>query len=168
MDFHEISPYEMNANPFSRIGRDWMLITAGDGESCNTMTASWGEMGILWSKPVTTVYIRPTRYTREFVEREARYSLCFFAPGEQKAALDLLGTKSGRDGNKIAEAGLHTTMLDGVPAFEEAEMVIICRVLYKQDLKPECFVDKAVDEAMYPDHSHHRMYVGEIEKVYIK
>lgn len=167
-NFREVSAKDMPGNVFERVGTDWMLVSAGSSEKdCNTMTASWGQMGILWSKPVATCYIRPSRYTKEFVEREGRYSLSFFAPGTRKNELTLLGTKSGRDGNKIAEAGLTTVLLDGVPAFAEADLVVVCRTLYKQDLEEACFLDGATAESNYPQKDFHRMYVGEIEKVYV-
>lgn len=61
--FGRIDPKELNQNVFSMIGEQWMLVTAGTAERCNTMTASWGGLGVLWGKPVATVYIRPQRYT---------------------------------------------------------------------------------------------------------
>ena len=164
--FKEIAPQAIPDNVFQRIGTDWMLVAAGDEAHCNAMTASWGQLGVLWSKPVATCYIRPSRYTREFVEREGRYSLSFFAPGTHRNELNLLGTKSGRDGDKIAESGLSRVMLNGVPAFAEASMVLVCRTLYKQDLLEDCFVDSGVATTHYPLKDYHRMYVGEIEKVY--
>ena len=166
MPFREISTRDLTMNVFERIGTDWMLVTAGDENSHNTMTASWGQFGFLWNKPVATVYVRPQRYTREFMEREEHFSLSFFAPGERRQALNLLGTKSGRDGDKISEASLHVQMLEGAPAFEEAQLVVVCRKLYAQDMQTECFLDEAVVKTMYPRQDFHRMYVGEIIRVY--
>ena len=88
MAFREISVEQLKDNPFTLINKDWMLITAGDGEKHNTMTASWGGVGELWGKYGSTIYIRPQRYTLEFVEREDYYSLCFFGP-EYRQALNL-------------------------------------------------------------------------------
>lgn len=168
MEFREISPYELTENPFALIGRDWMLVTAGDEKRCNTMTASWGQVGILWNQEVVNVYIRPQRYTREFVEAKGRFSLSFFDPAKYRPALNLLGTKSGLDGDKIAEAGLHVQMMDGVPAFEEARLVLLCEKLYQQDLVPEDFLDKSLIEKNYSEGDFHRMYIAKIEKVYRK
>lgn len=168
MAFKEITPYEITENPFALIGQNWMLITAGDAQNCNTMTASWGQLGIMWGKPVAQCYIRPQRYTRQFVEAQPRYSLSFFNSEAYRPALNLLGTKSGRDGDKIAEAGLHTTQLGGAPAFEEASLVLVCRKLYVQDLKAENFLEQDIVQTMYPAQDFHRMYVGEIEKVFVK
>lgn len=105
MAFREISVEQLKDNPFTLINKDWMLITAGDAEKHNTMTASWGGVGELWGKYVSTIYIRPQRYTLEFVEREEYYSLCFFGP-EYRQALSLCGSKSGRDVDKDAATGL--------------------------------------------------------------
>lgn len=167
MAFTEISPYEMQGNPFSMIFKDWMLVTAGDETRCNTMTASWGQMGIMWNKPVVNVYIRPQRYTREFVEANERFSLSFFEPGTRRAELNLLGTKSGRDGDKIAEAGLHVTHLGGVPTFEEARLVLVCRKLYRQDIDGAHFLQTELDGRHYAEKDYHRMYVAEVEKVFV-
>lgn len=169
MSFKEISPYEIADNPSKLIGRDWLLITAGTEESCNTMTASWGQMGFQWNRPVATVYIRPGRYTREFVEQQDRFSLCFFENSrETRAALNLLGSVSGRDSNKIADAGLTTVMIDGVPAFEQARLVLVCRKLFCQDMQADSFVDKSIIDTHYPEADFHRIYIGEIQHVYSK
>ena len=106
MAFREISVEELKDNPFTLINKDWMLITAGNEQSHNTMTASWGGVGELWGKYVSTIYVRPQRYTLEFVEREDYYSLCFFGP-EYRQALSLCGSKSGRDVDKDTEAFLN-------------------------------------------------------------
>ena len=85
-------------NPFTKIGKEWMLITAGaDAEHCNTMTASWGAMGVMWGKNVVSVYIRPQRYTKEFIDAQERFTCAFFGEGNQREALSLLGKVSGRD-----------------------------------------------------------------------
>lgn len=102
--FSRIDPKELDQNVFSMIGEQWMLVTAGTVERCNTMTASWGGLGVLWGKPVATVYIRPQRYTLEFVEREDCFTLSFFGE-EYRKALALCGSKSGRDVDKVKECG---------------------------------------------------------------
>lgn len=164
MAFIEIDPKQIPENAFQLIGTDWMLITAGDRQKCNTMTASWGGFGVLWNKPVSFIFVRPQRYTREFIEREDCYSLCFFADGFRKQ-LSYLGTVSGRDEDKIQTAGLTTTFADGVPYFEEAQLVLLCKKQYRQDLVPQGFITPAVDEKNYPEKDYHRLYVGEVVKV---
>ena len=164
MAFQEISVEQLKDNPFTLINKDWMLITAGNQESHNTMTASWGGVGELWGKYVSTIYIRPQRYTLEFLEREDTYSLCFFDP-EYRPALNLCGSKSGRDVDKDKETGLTPCFDQAAPYYQEARLVLICRKLYKQDLAEESFLDREIFEKCYPNRDLHRMFIGEIVKV---
>ena len=162
MAFREISVEQLKDNPFTLINKDWMLITAGDAEKHNTMTASWGGVGELWGKYVSTIYIRPQRYTREFVEREAYFTLAFFGE-EHRKALALCGARSGRDIDKIRECGFTVAAGAGnAPYFEEAELVLVCRKLYWQDMDPAHFLDPGIDGKWYPDQDYHRIYIGEI------
>ena len=163
MAFREISVEQLKDNPFTLINKDWMLITAGDGEKQNTMTASWGGVGELWGKYVSTIYIRPQRYTLEFVEREEYYSLCFFGP-EYRQALSLCGRKSGRDVDKDAATGRTPRVDQAAPYYEQARLVFICRKLYRQDMEESAFLDKGLLEKWY-DNDLHRMFIGEIVKV---
>ena len=163
MAFREISVEQLKDNPFTLINKDWMLITAGDAEKHNTMTASWGGVGELWGKYVSTIYIRPQRYTLEFVEREEYYSLCFFGP-EYREALSLCGSKSGRDVDKDAATGLTPCFDQAAPYYEQARLVFLCRKLYRQDMEESAFLDKGLLEKGY-DNDLHRMFIGEIVKV---
>ena len=157
---------DLKDNVFTRIGDQWMLITAGQGEDCNTMTASWGGLGVIWGQPAATVYIRPQRYTKEFVDREPLYTLCFF-PESYKKALGYLGTHSGRDGDKVAEAGLTPVFGDGYTYFAEANLVMVCRKLYRAPVLEEGFLDKELMNEYYPQRDFHDLYVGEILKVLV-
>ncbi len=164
---HFIDPKDLGENVFSLIGNRWMLITAGTAEDCNTMTASWGGLGILWNKPVATIYVRPQRYTREFVDRSDYFTLTFFKEGEQREALALCGSKSGRDMDKFAASGLSVaTDPSGAPYVAQGELVLVCRKLYRQDMTPESFLDEAVRDKNYPQKDFHTMYVGEIVEAY--
>ena len=163
MAFREISVEQLKDNPFTLINKDWMLITAGDAEKHNTMTASWGGVGELWGKYVSTIYIRPQRYTLEFVEREEYYSLCFFGP-EYRQALSLCGSKSGRDVDKDAATGLTPCFDQAAPYYEQARLVFLCRKLYRQDMEESAFLDKGLLEKWY-DNDLHRRFSGEIVKV---
>ena len=166
MAFREISVEELKDNPFTLINKDWMLITAGNQDKHNTMTASWGGVGELWGKYASTIYIRPQRYTLEFVEREDFYSLCFFGP-EYRQALSLCGSKSGRDVDKDAATGLTPCFDQAAPYYEQARLVFLCRKLYKQDMTEEAFLDKSLLDKWY-DNDLHRMFIGEIVKVLVK
>ncbi|MBE6589057.1 MAG: flavin reductase family protein [Ruminococcaceae bacterium] len=161
--FKEIPPYEID-RILTRIGKEWMLVSAGDKGSSNTMTASWGCMGVLWNKPVAVCFIRPQRYTYTFTETHDRLSLSFF-DGGYRDALTLCGRLSGRDVDKFAAAGLTLACTDdGVPYPEEASLVLVCKKLYVDDLKKSSFLDESL-LSNYPADDFHRVYVCEIEKV---
>ena len=162
--FEKIDPKALDQNVFSLIGDQWMLITAGTKDQCNTMTASWGGLGVLWGKPVATVYIRPQRYTLEFVEREDTFTLCFFGE-EYRKALALCGSKSGRDMDKVKECGFTVATAEGAPYFEEADLVLVCKKAYWQDMDPTHFLDGEIDGKWYPQKDYHRIFIGEIETV---
>lgn len=164
---HTADPKELMLNPFTKIGREWMLITAGDETAHNTMTASWGGLGVIWNKNVATCYVRPRRYTFGFMENGDRYSLCFFDESHREA-LNLCGRTSGRDTDKDKAAGLTCAFYQGVPYYEEASMVLICRKLYSQFLSKEGFEDPALYSKNYPIDDLHKMYIGEITDVLVK
>ena len=158
----------MDMQPFAKIGSDWTLITAMCDGKVNTMTASWGGLGVLWGKNVATVYIRPQRYTREFVDESDTFTLSFFG-GEHKKEMGYLGRVSGKDvPDKIEQSGLHTQMVDGYPTFEEATQVLVCKKLYRDCIKPENFLSKEEDEKWYPTKDHHIVYIAEIVEAYEK
>lgn len=165
-DWKEIRPAEVNDNVFETIGTGWMLITAGTSAVYNTMTASWGAFGVLWGKNVTFCFVRPSRYTYEFMERTARYTLSFF-PEEHRQALSYCGSRSGRNGNKAEAAGLTPLELDEAVSFGEARLVLVCRTLYTQDLDPVRFLDPQI-MSFYRNGDFHRMYVGELERCLIR
>lgn len=166
-EFIQCSPYELTQNPFSLIGKDWALLTGGTLGSCNPMTVSWGGLGILWNKPVATVYVRPQRHTFGFMESHHTFTLSFFENDpEYRKMLAFCGKESGRTVNKWEACGLHPITLDSGAAPAEASLVLVCRKLYAQDLKEECFVERSVIEPNYPEKDFHRMYIGEIVACY--
>ena len=173
MSYKAINPKELQSNVFEVIDNKWFLITAKkhkSGNKVNTMTASWGFMGIMWGNPVVNVVVRPGRYTFEFLEEADYFTLSFFSK-EYRKALNLLGTKSGRDGDKITESGLTVFDVDGfdgkAASFKEAEMIMTCRKLYYQDVNPANFIDETLDKN-YPIKDYHRMYFGEITECLVK
>ncbi|MGC8780813.1 MAG: flavin reductase family protein [Anaerolineae bacterium] len=158
----EIPPEQITDNPFRLIGHDWMLIAAGPLASFNMMTASWGALGELWSRRVAFCFVRPHRYTFQFMERATHYTLNFFDES-YRHVLDFCGSHSGRDVNKAQETGLTPVAgTEGAVYFAQARLVLECRKLYAQDLAPDCFVDPTIGPRHYPQHDYHRMYVGEI------
>ena len=165
--FKRMDPKQLQENVFSMIGDKWMLVTAGSAEKCNTMTAAWGGLGMLWGLPAATCYIRPQRYTREFMDREEYFTLAFFGEGWRKA-LSLCGSKSGRDVDKVKECGFTVRTADcGAPYFEQAELVLVCRKRYVQAMDPAC-IPEEIKEKWYPQKDYHLMYVGEIVEVLTK
>lgn len=163
-----IEPSELDDNFFRTIGDEWMLITAGNPEEFNTMTASWGGIGILWNKPVAICFIRPTRHTYSFSEREDYFTLTFFTD-EYKKTLQYCGTKSGKDVNKIEVTGLIPLLTENQSVgFEQSRLCLECKKIYFDDLKPEQFLLPGADKTFYPKKDYHRMYIAEILNVYKK
>lgn len=163
----EIRPEELHSDAFTMIGKEWMLVTAENNGKVNTMTASWGGVGILWNKHVAFVFIRPQRYTKEFIDNSEYLTLSFYDESYRKT-LSYLGTTSGRDEDKIAKADFHIAHEHNAPYFEEANTVMVCRKLYAQELKENCFMDSSLVDKNYPLKDFHEMYVVEIEKVLTK
>ena len=164
-DFTLIKPEALTDNVFKLLDKDWMLITAGTMDHYNTMTASWGHMGIMWNLPVAIGWVRPQRYTFEFTEKYSHFTLCFFTD-EYRKALQFCGSRSGRDHDKAAETGLTPVATDnGNVFFQEARLVMECRKLYSDDLKAENFVVPEIANKNYPKKDFHRFYMGEITQV---
>lgn len=158
----KIDPKELQVNSIKAIGQEWMLVTAGDMDDFNTMTASWGGLGELWNRHVAFIFVRPQRYTFEFTERETLFTLSFFDP-KYRPALMLCGTRSGRDTDKIAETTLTPYATEnGSVSFREASMVLECRKLYAEPLKKGSFTESAIPAEIYPGDDFHMMYVAEI------
>jgi flavin reductase (DIM6/NTAB) family NADH-FMN oxidoreductase RutF len=165
MKFQEISIETLEFNPFNKISKEWMLITAGDEKKSNTMTASWGGVGIMWGKNVVTAYIRPQRYTKEFVDANDTFTISFL-PEEYRKALSVCGSVSGKNvEDKWKEAGLTPYYVDGTTAVEEADLIFVCKKQYHQTMKPECFDVTENDSKWYPEKDYHEMYIAEIVKV---
>ena len=149
-------------NVFKLLDNDWMLITAGNQESFNSMTASWGAFGILWNKPIAIGFIRPQRYTFEFMNKSESFTLSFFN-NEHRPALNFLGSHSGRTVNKMTDSGLTPVFTERNNVyFEEARLVLDCKIMYTDDLKQENFISKTLVKDIYPKQDFHRMFIGEI------
>ncbi len=161
-------PTELSDNVFAEIGSRWMLLTAYDPQKnrVNAMTASWGGMGILWNRPVLFAFVRPQRYTYGLMNDADTCSACFLEDGN-RTALQICGTKSGRDTDKIAESGLTPQEFDGVWGFAEAVRVMKLRKLFVTDMEKQHFIDPDLLKN-YPTDDFHRIYVYEIEAVYEK
>jgi len=167
MDMKPISIEHFVTHPFRMWEPDWLLLTSGDFASgkYNCMTIGWGSVGIMWGRPFIQVVVRPQRYTHIFMEQYATFTVCAF-PEQYRQALNILGTKSGRDGDKIFEAGLtpKASTIVAAPCFAEAELVLECDKMYWSDFDPSHFIDPGIDRN-YPKKDYHRSYYGYILSV---
>ena len=161
MGFRTVDPRDLPGSLFHGLSENWMLISAGGPEGYNTMTASWGMAGVLWSRPTAEVFVRPQRYTYGFMEQSEYFTCSFFGRG-MRPALTYCGTHSGREGDKAAATGLTPVFDRGSVYFAQAETVLVLRKLYAQDLSGACFIDGEADAEHYPQKDYHRAYVGEI------
>lgn len=165
--FREISTDDLSVNPFSKVLKQWMLISAGTEKDCNTMTASWGMFGGLWRKNVVQIFIRPQRFTKTFIDSYDSVTLSFL-PERYREALKICGTISGRDTDKWEKAGIRPYPISGTVAVAEAELVIVGKKLYSQFFDPKFFVDKTIDADCYPDKDYHEAYIYEVCRVFEK
>lgn len=153
----------LNIEAFSQFDKKWALVTAGTLEHYNTMTISWGGLGTLWSKPVATVYVKPIRHTWNFLNENDMFTVSFF-PDAYRKDLAILGTKSGRDGDKVALTSLTPAHCDASVMFEQAEVTLLCRKIYWQDLNRDAMIDDVV-HTYYETEAPHRMFIGEVVRV---
>ncbi|MCR4656538.1 MAG: flavin reductase family protein [Lachnospiraceae bacterium] len=151
---------EFTTDILSVFDKKWALLTAGDGDSFNTMTISWGGLGTLWNKPVATVYVRTSRYTHDFMDTNDFFTVSFY-PEECRRILGVLGSKSGREIDKMKDSGLTPVKAGDSVSFKEAEVTLVCRKMFKQQLDVEN-MPAEVAKAMYEGQAPHDMYIGEI------
>ena len=162
--FKEISPKELNENFIKLIADEWMLISAGNREKYNMMTASWGFAGEMWGADSVMTVIRPQRYTLEFINSSDYFTLSFY--GDNKDIHKVCGSKSGRDVDKTALTGLTPVFADNTVYFEQARLVLVCKKQYVQQMREDCFTDK--EPLRWYDGDLHYMVIGKIEKVLVK
>lgn len=165
MSLKKIDASTLTFNPFEKLSKQWALVGAGSMDKFNMMTVSWGAVGVIWGKPSVTAYIRQTRYTKEFVDSSDTFTLTFLKDGNRDA-LNVLGSKSGRDMDKMKDSGLTPIEVDGEVMFEEAELVLVCRKSFAQIMPPEAFTDASILDRCYADQNYHTMYIGEIIAAY--
>ncbi len=162
--FQDVTPDYMECNPFEKIGKEWMLVTAGDEEKANTMTASWGGMGVMWGKNVVYVVIRQSRYTKEFIDKQGSFSLSFLGE-KHRNMLKYLGSVSGRTEDKLKEANVELNYKNGVPFVDQGNLALICKVMSATQIKPEEFVVDGIDEQWYADKDYHTLYIAEVTDI---
>lgn len=164
MDLKIITAEKLSVQSHDLFNNQWLLLSSGDFKEnhYNAMTIAWGSLGTMWHKPFIQVVVRPTRYTFQFMERYDSFSVCAF-PETYRTALSVMGKRSGRDCDKIKEAGLKpvAASLIAAPVYQDAELILECRKIYAQDFDPEAFIDPSI-ESSYPQKDYHRVYFGEI------
>ena len=164
---HKFQPYPIEMlefNPFTKIGQEWALVTAGTKEKANSMTISWGGMGVLWGKNVVYIFIRDSRYTKEFLDQRSFFSLTFFDES-YRDALNYCGSHSGRNINKTENAGLTYSSKHSIPYIDEGNLVFLCEKLSATKIDKDSFLNPDKEKKWYKDHDMHTMYVAEIIEV---
>lgn len=164
MQQHVFQPVPLDLfeiNPFTKIDQDWMAISSGNTEKANTMTASWGGMGTLWGKSVVFIFVRDSRYTKEFLDSSEGFSCTFFEK-PSRPMLKYFGSVSGRKEDKLKNAHMHYDYVEGIPYINEGDMVLICRTLSHTPITNDQIVLSEIIKEHYPTGDPHTMYVGEV------
>lgn len=171
MSFKEVSYKDLTINPFTIFADEWMLLSSGNMDSFNTMTVSWGHLGAIWGHhsgtPTAIAYVRPQRFTNEFMEREDFFTLSVF-DSEYKGDLAYLGSHSGRKENKLSKTKLTPVFSDNSIYFNEAKLVFIMKKIYCGNILENGFLDTSFIDKYYPKRDYHITYYGEIVKVLVK
>lgn len=166
-DYIKISPSQIKQDPFSLISKTWFLLTAAMDNNYNTMTCSWGALGHLWHKDICIVYVRPTRFTFEYMEKAQYFSLSFL-PERHKKILQYCGSHSGRNTDKIKDTGLTPINTENTIAFKEADLIIEAQKMSHQFIEPAGFDIPEEIEPLYTENDYHMMYIGKITAVWQK
>lgn len=163
IDLAQLGKYVDAVNDIQTTG---MLVSATADGKTNALLATWGALGCLWGRKCAFIFIRPSRYTNGFIEKSKRFTLTFFE--NRTEAMNYLGSHSGRDEpDKIKNAGLTLTEIDGQPTFEEGKLVLLCRNMYAAPIERENFIEKNIDDEKNPQGNRSIVYVAEIEKGYL-
>lgn len=158
--FQPVPVDTLEFNPFEAIGKDWALVSAGSKQKANTMTVSWGGVGVLWGKNVAFIFVRDSRYTKEFIDNSDFFSISFLGKN-YKEALSYCGSHSGRDVDKMKEAGLTWNYKHSIPFIDEGELVLLCQKLSATRLTEDSFLSPDIKK-WYADGDLHTMYIAEI------
>lgn len=171
-EYDRIAPEDLPDNVIDLISKQWMLVTAGNKDSFNTMTASWGAVGYIWNRPATFIFIRDTRYTYQFLQREDSYTLSFFSE-QYRGALNICGNRSGRDTDKVKDAGLTPIETpSGLMSFGEARMIIECKKMFVQELDYDhldpSYKKTIMEESYVGETAKHQLLISEITNIWVK
>lgn len=150
----------MNINPFDKFNKEWALVTAGNKDSFNSMTISWGSMGTLWHKDIITIYIRPDRYTFDFLKNSDMFTISFYDE-KYRDILTMFGRCSGRDINKVEKSGFNPVFMDDGITYSEANETIVLKKIYMEQLNKDLFNEDIL--SCYKDNGPaHYMIIGEV------
>ena len=158
--FKHVDVTTLPDNFIRAISEEWMLIAAGDEKAYNMMTASWGFVGQMWGKRCAVAAIRPSRYTKQFVDNSDVFTLSFYGDDAKKTIHAVCGKQSGRDIDKAAACGLTPVFSDGGVYFDKARLVLVCKKLYTSKMEPKKIIDKSIEK--WYDNDYHEFYIGEI------
>ena len=154
---------EFTTDILSVFDKKWALLTAGTKDNFNAMTISWGGAGTLWGKPVVTTYVRTSRYTHEYMDSNDYFTISFY-PEDKKSILGVFGSKSGRDIDKMNYEGLTAKEAGESISFEEAELTLVCKKLFKQQLDEKNMPEDVI-KSYYEGDAPHDMYIGEVVEI---
>lgn len=169
MDFKKIDPKSLSGNVFEAFDSGWALLTAGTEESYNTMTISWGGLGWLWRKPMAFIVVRKSRHTHQFIESNSGFTVSFFDKDSHRKELGVLGSKSGRDIDKMNDSGLTPIWIEGQPAYNEARSILVCNKIYKDSFSADAVPQYVIDECYEADANNlHDFYIAEVISAYEK
>ncbi len=168
LGFKRISPMEIQGNTFNMFANDWALVTAGNLQSYNTMTIGWGDFGVLWGRPIVTVYVSSSRYTKQFMDENVYFTVEFFDESYRNA-LSYLGSHSGRDEDKVKNAGLTPIATDnGNATFKESRIIVEAKKIYSHEFDSHGLTDEVKQWYAKRRIGLHTMYIGEIINIWIK
>ena len=170
---HSFQPFpisDIEINPFHTLSRDWAALVTEANQKTNAMTVSWGGFGVNWGMNTVTVYVRESRYSKELIDQSDFFSLDFFDSSDKKnlSILKFLGSVSGRNEDKIAEARLHINHQTAIPYLDESNFVLLCRKLSATKLTKDQFLDPNIAEKWYADNDMHTMYIAEIKDILVR
>ena len=165
MIYRTVEPKNIKDNLIKCFADEWALITAGNNDGYNMMTASWGFAGEMWGEDSLAVVVRPQRYTMEFLENNEYFTVSFY--GDRKDVHKICGSKSGRDVDKTKEAGLTSVKGEKYVYFKEARMVLVVKKQFMSRMSEENFIDKTILDKWYPEKDYHNLIIGKIEKVLV-
>ena len=151
---------EFTAQSFDIFNKEWAIVCAGEQEHYNAMTISWGGLGTLWGKPVVTVYVKPVRYTYQFMNDSEYFTVSFYDE-QYRNAMQVYGSTSGRNTDKEAVTGFVPVKLEHGVTYEQAKVTLVCRKIYYNDLVLENIPEEVVQRT-YTTEAPHRMFIGEV------